>query len=45
VQLIKEIAPLIGGSGGGKETSAQAGGKDPSGIAKALSKAKDILLK
>lgn len=31
-QLIKPLAQLIGGGGGGRATQAQAGGKDPSGI-------------
>ncbi len=39
-QLIKEIAPLIQGGGGGKPTLAQAGGKDPTGIKKAFDKVK-----
>jgi alanyl-tRNA synthetase len=43
VQIIKQIAPLIGGSGGGKADSAQAGGKDPSGIEQAFEKTKQIL--
>lgn len=34
--LIKEIAPLVGGGGGGRPDMAQAGGKDPSGIPEAL---------
>jgi len=34
--LIRAIAPTIGGSGGGKAESAQAGGSDASGIEKAL---------
>ncbi len=41
--LIKEIAGLIGGSGGGKPESAQAGGSDASGIDKALEKAIEVL--
>jgi alanyl-tRNA synthetase len=45
VALIKEIAPLVGGSGGGKENSAQAGGKQPDGIPAALEKAKTLLSK
>lgn len=36
--LIQQAAPLINGGGGGKKNSAQAGGKDPSGITKALHK-------
>ncbi|HLB53232.1 MAG TPA: DHHA1 domain-containing protein, partial [Chlamydiales bacterium] len=36
VFLIKEAAPLIKGGGGGKPHLAQAGGKDPQGLSKAL---------
>ncbi len=41
--LIKEIAGLIGGSGGGKPESAQAGGSDASGIGAAFEKAVEVL--
>ncbi len=41
--LIKEAAPLIQGGGGGRPTSAQAGGKDPSGLPKALAKIKQLV--
>lgn len=41
--LLKEIAPLIDGSGGGRENSAQAGGKNPAGIEPALKEAKSLL--
>ena len=34
--IIKAIAPIVGGGGGGRPNMAQAGGKDPSGIEKAL---------
>ena len=34
--IIKEIAPLVDGRGGGKPKMAQAGGKDPAGIEKIL---------
>ncbi len=34
--LIKDVAKLVGGGGGGRPDMAQAGGKDPSGIDKAL---------
>jgi alanyl-tRNA synthetase len=41
--LIKEVAPLIQGGGGGKQNLAQAGGKDPSGLPKALEKIRHLL--
>lgn len=41
--LIKAIAPLVGGGGGGRPNMAQAGGKNPSGIDNALSEAEKIL--
>ena len=41
--IIKEIASLVGGSGGGRPDSAQAGGKDASGMDEALSKAIEIV--
>ena len=34
--IIKAIAPIVGGGGGGRPNMAQAGGKNPSGIEKAL---------
>jgi len=34
--IIKQIAPLIGGGGGGKPDMAQAGGKDPANLGAAL---------
>lgn len=40
--LIKEIASIVGGGGGGRPNMAQAGGKNPSGIDDML--AKDLLL-
>jgi len=43
VTLIKEIAPCIEGSGGGKADTAQAGGKNPGGIEKAFQKAHECL--
>lgn len=39
-ELVKYIAQPLGGSGGGRPTLAQAGGKDPTQIEKALSMAK-----
>jgi alanyl-tRNA synthetase len=35
-KIIKELAPLVGGSGGGRPDLAEAGGKDTSGIENAL---------
>lgn len=41
--LIKAIAPLVGGGGGGRPGMAQAGGKNPVGIDAALKEAEKIL--
>ena len=41
--IIKKIAPLVGGGGGGRPTMAQAGGKNPAGIADALAAARSEL--
>lgn len=43
--IIKEIAPLTGGKGGGRPNMAQAGGNDASGIEAALEKALEIIEK
>lgn len=43
--LIKGIASLVGGGGGGRPNMAQAGGKNPVGIAEALEEAVRILEK
>ena len=40
--LIKEIAKLVGGGGGGRPNMAQAGGKNPEGIDEAIAKAKEV---
>lgn len=40
--LIKEVAPLVGGGGGGRPNMAQAGGKNPAGIQDAIAKAKEV---
>ncbi|MCQ2400995.1 MAG: alanine--tRNA ligase [Lachnospiraceae bacterium] len=40
--IIKEIAPVVGGRGGGKPQMAQAGGTDAGNIEAALEKAKEI---
>lgn len=41
--LIKEVAGLIQGGGGGKQNLAQAGGKEPNGLPKALEKIRHLL--
>ncbi len=41
--LIKAIAPLVGGGGGGRPNMAQAGGKNPAGIGEALAKVPDVV--
>lgn len=41
--LIKEIAALVGGGGGGRPNMAQAGGKNPAGVDAALEKAYEVV--
>lgn len=41
--LIKGIAGLVGGGGGGRPNMAQAGGKNPAGIDAAIAKASEVL--
>ncbi len=41
--LIKTIAPCVGGGGGGRPNMAQAGGKNPAGIDEALKLAKETV--
>ena len=41
--LIKGIAALVGGGGGGRPNMAQAGGKNPAGIAAAIAEAAKVL--
>ena len=41
--LIKGIAALVGGGGGGRPNMAQAGGKNPDGVDAALAKAVEVL--
>ena len=42
-RLVKELAPIVGGGGGGRPDFAEAGGKDPSGIDALVQKAPDVL--
>ncbi|MEO8077721.1 MAG: alanine--tRNA ligase [Acidobacteriota bacterium] len=42
-RLVKELAPVIGGGGGGRPDFAEAGGKDPSKIGELLAQAPDVL--
>ncbi len=42
--IVKELAVLVGGGGGGRPNMAQAGGKNPDGIELALQKASGILI-
>ena len=41
--LVKELATLVGGGGGGRPNMAQAGGKSAAGIDSAIEKAKEVL--
>jgi len=36
VELVRQLGPLIGGGGGGKPTLAEAGGRNPAGVAEAF---------
>ncbi len=41
--LVKTLAPLVGGSGGGRPDMAQAGGQNPAGLAQALAQAVELI--
>jgi alanyl-tRNA synthetase len=42
-KLIQQIAPIVGGKGGGRADNAQGAGKDASKISEALAKARELL--
>jgi alanyl-tRNA synthetase len=42
-KLVSQIAPIVGGKGGGRPELAQAGGSDPSRIAEALARAVELV--
>ena len=42
-KLIQQIAPIVGGKGGGRPESAQGAGKDASKVAEALARARELL--
>jgi alanyl-tRNA synthetase len=42
-RLIQQIAPIVGGKGGGRPENAQGAGKDSSKVAEALAKARELL--
>jgi alanyl-tRNA synthetase len=44
-QLVKELAPIVGGGGGGRPDFAEAGGKDPSRIGDVLETARALVSK
>ncbi len=41
-KLIKDVAPRVGGGGGGRKDMAQAGGKNPDGLGEAVKQAASI---
>jgi alanyl-tRNA synthetase len=41
--IIKQLAPMVGGGGGGRPDFAQAGGKDPARLDEAIAAAYDLL--
>jgi alanyl-tRNA synthetase len=44
-QVVKQLAPIVGGGGGGRPDFAEAGGKDPSKISEMLASARSVVEK
>ena len=42
-RIVKELAPIVGGAGGGRPDFAEAGGKDPSKIDELLSRVPEVV--
>ncbi len=42
-EIVKQIAPLVGGGGGGRPTMARAGGREPAGLPDAIARARSLL--
>lgn len=42
-KIIKEVAPVVGGGGGGRPDMAQAGGKNPARLNEAMEKARQVI--
>ncbi len=40
--IVKQVAAVVGGSGGGKADMAQAGGKDPARLPEAIKRAAEL---
>jgi alanyl-tRNA synthetase len=41
--IVKQVAPIVGGGGGGRPDMAQAGGKNPEKLPEAIDKAPEII--
>ena len=41
--VVKQIAPIVGGGGGGRPTMARAGGKEPERLGEALARARELI--
>lgn len=42
-ELVKQLAPMVGGGGGGKPELAQAGGQNPAGLDDALARVSQLV--